>query len=123
MSYDIYVNETYAGPLASIHGWDQFMSWADQIDLNSYDEIVRLVEHSFVQELTLLRKQLRKAIRQDDIPSSLVVVANRLMRATKKLNGEPESESILWVTDGVNGLINELISADDPDHPDPDAED
>jgi hypothetical protein len=45
------------------------------------------------------------------------------MRATKKLNGEPESESILWVTDGVNGLINELIPADDPDHPDPDAED
>jgi hypothetical protein len=76
MSYDIYVNESYTGPLASIHGWAQFMSWADQLDLDSYDEIVRLTEYCFVEDLTRFRKQLRKAIRQDDMPSSLVVVAN-----------------------------------------------
>jgi hypothetical protein len=122
MSYDIYVNETYVGPMASVTGWDEFMDWADQLSLDSYEEIVRLTEYEWVSNLTGLRKQLQAALRRNDVPSRLAPLANRLIAATKKLNGEPESESILWVTDGVNGLINDLIPADDPNHPDPDAE-
>jgi hypothetical protein len=123
VSYAIYVNETDVGPMASIHGWMEFCDWAYTLDLDDYGEIVYLTEHLYSGELSVLRKQLKAILKKDPPKRDLSVLVRRLITASKQLGGEPEEESLLWITDGVNGMIHDMIPADDPNHPDPDAND
>ena len=123
MSLDIYVNEHYSGPMATEAGWGKFVDWADTLELEPYEEIVKLAEHQIVDQVALLKQQLTTALADDDdpVPRRLVPLCKRIIKACDDLRGEPEPECILWVTDGVNGLINTLIPDDDPDHLDADA--
>lgn len=124
MSYDAYVNETHAATVANSDQWELFVDWADEIDdadgsNGTYQKIWTLTEYLYVSHPSELRKELLAAKKAGLVPSELSRVVKALIEASKKLGGEKDEDSILWVTDGCNGLINELIPADDPDHMQP----
>ncbi len=122
MSYSVYVNESYIDDLANIGQWDEFLNWAAELDLKGHEKIVKLSDHGYISRPSLLRAELEAAVKAKEVPRNLRAVVKRLIAASNQLNGEPDEESILFVTDGVNGLINDVIPADDPDHSDNEAE-
>ena len=122
MSYDIYVNEQYSRPCGSADGWGAFVEWAQGVSQKKYLQIATLAEYMLIDEINEFREQLEAALVKKIIPAEALPVAKQLLAVAKAPipDDEPEAESILWVTDGVNGIINDIIPDGDPDHPDPD---
>jgi hypothetical protein len=122
VSFDLYVNETYAGPFTGAGGFTPFIDWAETLDPKLYYNIIQLAEHSLTEHVEKLTTQIKAVLKNESPPAEIKRLLKRISAAAAKLEDAGE-ESVLWITDGADGMIEAMIGKDDPDHRGPDDED
>lgn len=122
MSFELYINEHSFGQFANTRAWYKFCLWADKLPLEPYRHVIELAEHGYCGRTAGLRAQLQDALLNRPPSGPVAAVAQRLIAATKEPLETPEDENCLWITDGVDGMCEHMLSPDHPALRDPDAD-
>ena len=81
MSIALYSEEDQVGQVATEFGWASFIGWVDTLDVESYPDLVHLVEYGWDDFVGLLITQLSSAIESHppDCPDCLATAQGLLV--------------------------------------------
>jgi hypothetical protein len=94
------VNDEFAGDLTSATGWGGFIDWADTLELDGYEEIIRLAEHGLSSNLPRLASELDAALA--NVPPrrhGTKEVALAILAAVS--NSKHEEQGFIIISDGA----------------------
>lgn len=96
MSYYLEVDNDRSFPLASNHGWGDFIRWADGLVDGDAGEIRHLAEHGWSQNVSELLDQLEAA--GEEVEGNLLHTVNDLIAT---LRAYADGAEVVGVTDGT----------------------
>jgi hypothetical protein len=115
--YEIDENDD-AGHAASTHGWAMFIDWAETLDLEKYEEVIRFAEHGQSTDIQRLETELSAALANSAPDDSTVKSTAKNLLKTIRNNAYDEGSYII-ITDGATDVIED----GDEGGPDEDADD
>jgi hypothetical protein len=99
MTFFAYLDQDYAGDVATTRGWGDFGRWVDTLDVATYPEMHHLRWYGWEQDLGPLQEQLAKALEEESPPKKVTSVGKGLLGILEKRS----QAEVLVISDGAEG--------------------